>query len=69
MELIMLINTTAERRHVACNSLEMAKEAWESHRDECWLGASDMRTGNGNVMDIHGNKVAEVMYNGKIVEA
>lgn len=62
----LIIHVVGAKDFVDVKTIEEAKEAWVAFRIESLCGASDMRGKCGDVYDEDGNKVAQIMYNGRI---
>jgi hypothetical protein len=51
---------------VAVSDAEQVIEIWSRYRDGNGIGASDMKRGCGDLVDVKGKKVGRVSYNGRI---
>ncbi len=51
---------------VPVNDAEQIVRIWERYRDENGIGASDMQSGCGDLIDAGGTVIARISYNGRI---
>jgi hypothetical protein len=54
---------------IPVESADMASAMFQRYRDQNCIGASDMKTGCGNIYANDGTLVAKVSYNGRIWDA
>lgn len=55
--------------NVPVASADEASRIWSDYRDANGLGASDMKSGCGNICEANGKVIAKVSYNGRVWDA